>query len=49
MNMQVSFEFRNRKATPLICGIVIASEHETLILEVREINPSFALSVTDPH
>lgn len=34
--MQVSFEFKNRKATPVIRGIVIASEHETLILEVRK-------------
>ena len=37
-NAQVSFEFKNRKATPIIRGIVIASEHEALILEVREID-----------
>ena len=36
--MQVSFEFKNRKAMPVIRGIVIASEHEALILEVRDRN-----------
>lgn len=41
MNIQVSFEFKNRKATPIIRGIVIAAEHEALILEVREIGLSF--------
>lgn len=40
INMQVSFEFKNRKAMPIIRGIVIASEHEALILEVREIDIS---------
>lgn len=34
MNTQVSFEFKNRKAMPVMRGIVVASEHETLILEV---------------
>lgn len=44
--MQVSFEFKNRKAMPVIHGIVIASEHEALILEVREIDPLWYNSLT---
>lgn len=40
VNVQVSFEFKNRKAMPVLSGIVIASEHEALILEVREIDVS---------
>jgi len=40
-NVQVSFEFKNRKAMPIIRGIVIATEHEALILEVREIDHSY--------
>ena len=44
--MQVSFEFKNRKATPIIRGIVIASEHEALILEVCELNLSCYNSLT---
>lgn len=32
--MQVSFEFKSRKAMPVIRGVVIASEHEALVLEV---------------
>ena len=42
----MSFEFKNRKATPIIRGIVIASEHEALILEVREIDLSYYDSLT---
>lgn len=34
---------------PIIHGIVIASEHEALILEVREIDPSLIPWFTDSH
>jgi len=33
--IQVSFEFKSRKAMPVIRGIVVAYEHEALILEVH--------------
>ena len=33
---QVSFEFKNRKAMPVIQGVVTAVEYEALILEVRD-------------
>ena len=46
INMQVSFEFKNRKAMPVIRGIVIAAEHEALVLEVRKINTSCYNSLT---
>ena len=46
VNVQVSFEFKNRKAMPVLSGIVVASEHEALILEVCEIGVSYYNSLT---
>lgn len=32
---QTGFEFRNRRAIPILTGIVIAAENESAFLEVR--------------
>jgi len=44
---QTGFEFRKRRATPIIEGIVVASENETLVLDVRGIVAAAILDVDD--
>jgi hypothetical protein len=41
---QTGFEFRKRKATPIVTGIVVAAENETALLEV--LNSSLFLQST---
>lgn len=51
---QTGFEFKKRRAFPVVIGIVIAAENEPVLLEVRRCprvpySPTCVLTVIDDH